>query len=94
MSTPPAREKTIADHACAKYSDRVGRSAAAKRLDDEAARMAVVAHVRHAETEYDRLLARGFERFDARDRVAGAVDEVLQKWQAKSLVVRLLQNVR
>jgi len=81
---PAGREKTIAEHACAKYSGRVGRSAAAKRLDDEAVRMAVVAHVRHAETEYDKLLGLGFDRFDARDRVAGAVDEVLEKWRAKS----------
>ncbi len=40
---PAGREQVIADHACRKYSGRVGRSALAKRLDDEAVRMAVVA---------------------------------------------------
>ena len=83
-NAPAGRERTIAEHACDKYSGRVGRSAAAKRLDDEAVRMAVVAHMRHAETEYDRLLARGLERFDARDGVAGRVDEVLEKWKPQS----------
>ena len=69
-NAPAGREKRIAEHACAKYSGRVGRSAAAKRLDDEAVRLAVIAHVRHAETEYDELLGRGVDRFDARGRVA------------------------
>ncbi|MFW6042556.1 MAG: DUF2293 domain-containing protein, partial [Chloroflexota bacterium] len=67
---PPGRETVIAEHACRKYSGRIGRSAAAKQLDQDAVRMAVVAHIRHAETEYDRLLARGCERWDARGLVA------------------------
>ncbi len=65
---PPDRPERIAAHACQKYSGRVGRSAAAKRLDEAAVQMAVVAHVRHEETRYDELLARGVERWDARDR--------------------------
>jgi len=51
------RETVIAEHACQKYSGRVGRSAAAKALDEEAAGLAVIAHVQHAETDYDALLA-------------------------------------
>ena len=48
----PARTaKSIAEHACLKYSGRVGRSAAAKSFDVSAVRLAVVAHVRHTETE-------------------------------------------
>ena len=35
-SCPAHRAHAIAEHACRKYSDRVGRSAAAKRLDEEA----------------------------------------------------------
>lgn len=78
---PPGRPEQIAAHACRKYSGRVGRSAAAKRLDEEAVRLAVVAHVRHSETRYDALLARGVERRDARDRVRGDVDRVLSVWR-------------
>ena len=66
---PPDRESAIAEHACLKYSGRVGRSAAAKDLDDAAVRLAVIAHVRHVETPYDALLARGQERWDARAAV-------------------------
>ncbi|MFN8457421.1 MAG: DUF2293 domain-containing protein [Anaerolineae bacterium] len=77
---PPGRENIIAEHACLKYSDRVGRSAAAKRLDEEAVRLAVMAHIRHTETPYDRLLAQGYERREARAEVAGAVEGILTDW--------------
>lgn len=63
---PPGRDLVIAEHACQKYSDRVGRSAAARSLDESAVRMAVIAHIRHAETRYDELLAAGYERREAR----------------------------
>jgi hypothetical protein len=39
----------IAEHACVKYSGRVGRSAAAKELDVKAVELAVRAHVRHTQ---------------------------------------------
>ena len=78
---PPGRPTVIAEHACRKYSGRVGRSAAAKQLDEDAIRMAVVAHIRHADTEYDRLLARGCARWDARALVAEDVDCVLAAWR-------------
>ncbi|MEJ2709724.1 MAG: DUF2293 domain-containing protein [Anaerolineales bacterium] len=78
---PQGREVAIAEHACLKYSGRVGRSAAAKSLDESAVRMAVIAHIRHAETDYDALLARGFDRFDARALVAATVDSVLIAWE-------------
>jgi hypothetical protein len=80
-SCPQGREVAIAEHACLKYSGRVGRSAAAKSLDESAVRMAVIAHIRHTETEYDALLARGFDRYEARAIVAGAVDGVLTAWE-------------
>ena len=79
---PRERPEQIASHACRKYSGRVGRSAAAKRLDEEAVRLAVVAHVRHGETRYDELLVRGVERRDARDRVRDDVDRVLARWRS------------
>lgn len=78
---PPKREREIAEHACLKYSGRVGRSASAKALDEEAVRLAVVAHLRHRETKYDELLAKGYDRWEARTAVEKAVHQVLQKWE-------------
>ncbi len=78
---PPEREHEIAEHACRKYSGRVGRSAAAKALDAEAVRLAVAAHVRHRETGYDELLGSGLDRHQARDRVAQQIGEVLRRWR-------------
>ena len=77
---PSGRERVIAEHACRKYSGRVGRSATAKKLDAEAVRLAVIAHVRHAETNYDQLLSQGYERGDARGEVEGQVERVLARW--------------
>ena len=78
---PPETAKSIAEHACAKYSGRVGRSAAAKVLDEQAVRLAVVAHVRHVETRYDKLLMNGWDRVDARISVENTVRSVLAQWQ-------------
>jgi len=78
---PTGRERLIAEHACRKYSGRVGRSAAAKALDQEAVRHAVTAHVRHAETNYDDLLLKGIERGEAREKVYPKVQRVLDRWE-------------
>ncbi len=78
---PAGKEEAIAEHACLKYSGRVGRSANAKNFDDNAVKLAVVAHIRHAETHYDELLARGFERSDARAMVNDTISEILSKWE-------------
>ena len=77
---PPRRERIIAEHACRKYSSRVGRSASAKALDAEAVRLAVIAHIRHAETNYDQLLSQGYDRWDARAEVEDQVARVLARW--------------
>jgi hypothetical protein len=79
---PEGREKQIAQHACLKYSGRIGRAEAAKRLDEEAVNLAVVAHIRHTETRYDQLLASGYERWEARAEVKHDVEGVLAKWRA------------
>jgi hypothetical protein len=79
--SPSGIEFAIADHACRKYSGRVGRSAAAKALDEQAVQLAVAAHVRHAQTGYDALLASGVERHEARGRVRGHVETVLSEWR-------------
>ena len=76
---PREEQRAIAEHACQKYSGRVGRSAAAKKLETGAVELAVRAHVRHAHTRYDELLSRGVPRGDARGRVAGLVAERLEQ---------------
>jgi hypothetical protein len=78
---PAARELQIAEHACRKYSGRIGRSAAAKSLDGAAVLLAVAAHIRHRETNYDELLAAEWDRTDARAQVKYQVDELLRRWQ-------------
>jgi hypothetical protein len=79
---PAERELQIAKHACRKYSGRVGRSAAAKSFDQTAVLLAVVAHIRHRETNYDELLAVAFDRSEARSRVKQRVDEIVRRWQS------------
>jgi len=78
---PHGREKEISEHACLKYSGRIGRSAGAKSLDEEAVRLAVIAHIRHTETNYDELLAMGYERREARDQVNAKVGDILTNWE-------------
>ncbi len=78
---PPGREKIIAEHACLKYSGRIGRSASAKQFSTEAVRLAVIAHIRHRETKYDELLIRGIDRWEARDMVELEVKRALRQWE-------------
>ena len=59
---------------CAKYMPIVPQ-------DKEAVRLAVTAHVRHAETNYDELLLKGIERWDAREKVYPEVSQILDRWQ-------------
>lgn len=78
---PAGREQSIAEHACRKYSGRVGRSAGAKSLDEKFILLAVVAHIRHTETNYDELLSQGMERWEARNEVDDRIDEILDRWK-------------
>jgi hypothetical protein len=78
---PDGHEQIIAEHACQKYSGRVGRSAEAKSLDERAILLAVVAHIWHRETNYDELLKHGLDRSLARSRVEDKVDRVLTQWK-------------
>jgi hypothetical protein len=78
----PTTEATeIAAHACRKYSGRVGRTAAAKELSPDAIRLAVIAHIRHAHTDYDELLALYADRHSARERIWPEVSAILDNWQ-------------
>lgn len=79
---PSGREMEIAEHACRKYSGRVGRSAEAKSFNEKAISLAVVAHIRHRETNYDGLLAKERGRSQARAHVKHKVDEVVAQWSS------------
>lgn len=79
---PAGREQAIAEHACSKYSGRVGRTQSAKEFSRKAIELAVIAHIRHAETNYDELLMKGFDRFDARQSVEDEVSSILEKWES------------
>lgn len=78
---PEAERDVIAEHACLKYSGRVGRTAAAKRFEAEVIDLAVRAHARHAHTRYDQLLGTGWERQQARAAVAAEVEQVVERWR-------------
>jgi hypothetical protein len=80
---PGAEADSIAQHACQKYSGRVGRSAAARQFDSTAIDLAVTAHVRHVHSHYDKLLAQGWDRREGRDAVAGIVQDVLRRWMSR-----------
>ena len=78
---PAQKEFEIAKHACEKYSGRVGRSADAKALNDQYVRLAVIAHVRHTETEYDNLLSGRHKKREARKQIRDSVEDVLNLWE-------------
>ncbi|WP_068013446.1 DUF2293 domain-containing protein [Nocardia mexicana] len=78
---PAERADRIAAHAAVRGSGRVGRSAAAKVLHHEAVTLAVIASVRHLDTDYDRLLMEGVPRTDARAEIRPVVDRVLNSWR-------------
>ena len=79
---PPERAAAIAHFASVRGSGRVGRSAAARALDDRAVRLAVAASVRHEDTGYDELLMAGVPRPAAREQVRPAIERVLAAWAA------------
>jgi hypothetical protein len=85
---PPGRETIIAHHACCKYSGRVGRAAFARELRPKAIELAVLAHIRHTETEYDELLAAGMSRNQARQQVESRLWQVLASWQTAPPAVK------
>lgn len=48
--------------------------------------LATVAHVRHVHTEYDALLADGYDRDAARFFVVDTINDVLTRWRATRLL--------
>ncbi len=80
---PTQEAEAIAEHACQKYSGRVGRSSAAKAFDAEAIELAMKAHVRHKYTHYDQLLSNGWERTEARSAITEKLSQIVSEWSSK-----------
>jgi hypothetical protein len=78
---PSDQADAIARHAVLRGSGRVGRTAPGRAVDPSAVELAVIASVRHRETDYDDLLMRGVDRTDARERVRDQVEDVLERWR-------------
>jgi hypothetical protein len=77
---PADRAEAIAAHAAVRGSGRVGRSAAARAFDSHAIKLAVVASIRHLDTDYDDLLMAGVPREEARGQIREVIDGVLAAW--------------
>lgn len=77
---PVKREFKIAAHACEKYSGRVGRTADAKQFDATMIDLAVEAHIRHTETNYDNQFGKGISKQEIRSVVKNDINAVMRKW--------------
>ncbi|MDH7446477.1 DUF2293 domain-containing protein [Aquimarina sp. 2201CG14-23] len=78
---PPKRELDIAIHSCEKHSGRVGRTADAKQFDPKMIDLAVTAHIRHKETNYDAQFGKGKRKKEIRSDIQSDVSAILRKWQ-------------
>ncbi|MEI6290965.1 MAG: DUF2293 domain-containing protein [Chloroflexota bacterium] len=81
-SCPAGREQIIAEHACQKHSGRAGCTAGAKTLEEKSITLAVIAHIRHFETNYDQFLSDGIDRFEARKTIEAKIQSVLTAWRS------------
>jgi hypothetical protein len=79
---PEEEADHIAAWTCRKHSGRVGRSAAAKELDPKVLRLAVIAHIRHEHTGYDKLLMETDDREVARQVVWPEITRLLCRWES------------
>lgn len=70
---PPHEFGAVIDHA----RDSAGLKSSAP---ESAAWLSLVAYVRHTFTDYDDLLAQGYDRDSARHFVADEMTEVLREW--------------
>jgi hypothetical protein len=70
---PPHEFGAIVDHALDSRGLRVA-------APETAAWLALVSYVRHALTEYDALLAQGYDAESARHFVLAEMDEILKGW--------------
>jgi hypothetical protein len=67
-----------------RLSERKGKPVQAVRA--EAVQLAVIASIRHEDTDYDELLMTGVDRVEARERVHSDVDRALEAWRADAAV--------
>ncbi len=97
MSAPTGRRRAIAKALTAllplaPYADmeRIRADAGAAHMKTLppaiAVWLAAVAHVRHAHTDYDKLLAEGYDRDAARFFVVGEINAWLTRWRATRLL--------
>lgn len=77
---PENRAEAVA-HAAVRGSGRVGRSAAARELDPRTIELAVMASIRHEDTDYDQLLMSGVAREAARQQVGPMVRRRMEEWR-------------
>ena len=77
QSDPPSRLNPAdsALHSGWRDCRAVGRA-----LDEREIALAVVASIRHEDTDYDELLMTGTARADAKTRIKPAIDRVLAAW--------------
>lgn len=78
---PEAEEEAILKHGFRKYSGRVGRTS--QMPMSKKVVFAVIAHIRHKHTEYDRLMDGGMSREEARKAVAKKIQDMLRVWGQK-----------
>ena len=76
---PPHEFAAVIDHAL----DSAGLKLAAP---ETAAWLSLVAYVRHTFTDYDALLAQGYDRESARHFVMEAMTEVLKTWGVRRML--------
>lgn len=75
---PEQDRENVLKHGFKKYSGRVGRTSLIPL--PRKVLYAVNAHVRHTHTNYDKMLAQGIKRDDARRRIQKKIQEVLKTW--------------
>lgn len=80
---PTNRDVEIAKHACLKHSGRVGRTANAKQFDTKMIDLAVEAHIRHAETNYDNQFGKGIGKREIRSNLKYDILKIMGSWKLK-----------
>ena len=78
---PINREIEIAQHACLKHSGRVGRTANAKQFDPKMIDLAVEAHIRHTETNYDKQFGKGIRKKEIRSNLKYDILKIMGSWK-------------
>jgi hypothetical protein len=82
---PRERALRMAGHAGARSSGRIGRTSSGRALDPETVRLAVLAAIRHEDTNYEDLLMSGVTRAEARDLVRDDIDRVMASWAGRRI---------